>query len=596
MSTTNLITLSNFLDPSSVTIVSLFSASNFTIPDYQRDYSWTGEEVQQLWDDVVSTSTKCFTSAGVLVSNPAPHFMGAIVVQTYPTAQNRTPEVMDGQQRLVTLAAFFSVLCEFSSELTQASERDIWTASLKQLLFSHIAGNKVPKLVLARDDLHYKELVCNRFTRAERDLYLTTVTFREKSVLGRLKACTEMLHASVLKYLGPVGNAGRDAKLIQLLKTLMELIVVLQMKVVEQGVAYEVFESLNARGLDLQQADLLKNRLYAMAESQGTKMAVGAAWSRTAKAIEQQSMVTLTEFLHFHLVSKHRDAKLSDLYKHVLDHLGAPGVNAKDYAEDTAKMAEALQQILEAGSSFTPAVNRDVESIRSLITNKYALTLLISGATKHLLGSAEMSQVIKSTHHYVFRRFVVENISVGAYSSEITKVARDYATGAISNPAGLTARLGSLSTQVSFEAKFKDFEAPSNKVGFYVLEMIENHLTGNAGTMVQRQSVSQHLEHIMPKKATPADWAHMTSDPNYADLTNRIGNLLVLEANINTSVKNKAFAFKDANVTNRDYQHSQMDLPRTVKTYLKAGLWTAESIKERQSALVTSYAKIVWDL
>lgn len=598
MPTTQLINPATFLDPASVTVVTLLSSTNYIVPDYQRDYSWTEEEVQKLWDDLVATAAKSFTAHGAVVPNPVPHFLGPIVLQVFPSNLNQTPEVMDGQQRLVTLTALFSVLCEFAEQLTQQQDRDIWTQSLKQLLFTHLAGQKVPKLRLARDDQFYQELVCNRFTQDERIKFAKAATPQPEkgSVLARLSKCTEVLYKNISEYAGLKGSAARDDKIIKLLRTAMELNVVLQMKVLELGVAYEIFETLNARGLDLQQADLIKNKLYSLAQNQGSKAAVKAAWERIVAAMQQQSMVTLTEFLFFHLIAKHQDAKLQNLYAAVILHLDKPGVTAKDYAEDLAKVAEAIQQILDAGSSFIPAVARDIDSIRDHITNKYALTLLIAGVSRHLPDSTDMAAVIKLTHHYVFRRFVVGALSVGVYGAEISKVAREYSDGVIPDLKALALRLESHSTTVEFEAQLKKFSAPSNKVGFYVIEMIENHIAAGAGVHVQRQSASQHLEHVMPKKPNSADWGHVTGDPAWGDSLSRMGNLLILEQNINGHIKNKAFAFKDNNARKLDYQHSKMTLPKLAKNYLVNGQWTLQSIERRQEDLVANYASRVWGL
>ena len=605
MATTQLINPSNFLEASSVTLVTLLTSSNFIVPDYQRDYSWTTDEVQNLWDDLSSTATKSFNTAGSLVVNPAPHFLGPIVLQSFPPAQNKTPEIIDGQQRLVTLTSLISVLCEFANELVQQSDRDIWINSLKHLLFTYISGNKVSRLCLAREDLHYQEMVCNRFIQANRRTYAnppgpTASALIKKayanSVLGKLYASTTLLYDSVNGYLGPVSTSGRDMKLVQLFKTVLELTVVLQMKVLEQGVAYEVFETLNARGLDLQQADLLKNKLYSLAEQQGTKNEVAVAWGRTIKAIEQQSLISLTEFFHFHLVAKYKESKQSDLYKEVLLHLNTGGNSAKLYAEDIAKSAEAIQQIVESGSSFSHAVVRDVESIRDLITNKYAITLLIAGAAKYAITSSEMARLIKLTHHYVFRRFVVEGLAVGTYAAEISSIAREFSSGQIPDVDALAMHLASKSNQLVFEAKLKQFSAATSKVGFYVMEMIENHVTANAGTYVQRQSVSQHLEHILPKRTNPTDWGHVHGDPELPDYVNRIGNFLVLEADKNSYIKNKAFLFKNSNLVAMDYQHSSLTLPQSVVNFLDNGRWTYKSIKDRQDSLVSQYAGSVWSL
>jgi hypothetical protein len=596
MATSALINTSNFLEPSSLTLDDFLTKNCYAIPDYQRDYSWGEEEIQQLWDDLYETSKRCFTTAGNPVPNPIPHFIGAVVLQVFPQQENKNPEVIDGQQRLVTITTLISVLHEFATEITDETEKERWVESLKNLLFIHKAGQKVPRLTLARDDRHYQALICNRNKQAERELYFLTEGEREKSVIHRIINATRIFHNCIRGYVGPIGSDGRDKKIVQLLRSILQLTVVLEMKVHEQGVAYEVFENLNSRGLELQQADLLKNKLFALAQQQGTQAAVSSFWERIVKAIEQQSMITLTEFFYFHLIAKHRELRLSDLYKQVLDHLKQPGNNAQDYLDDVAKSAESLQQMLEAGTSFSPAFARDITSIKDLIPNKYSLTLLISGSSRFNVTSVEMSKVVKLTHHYVFRRFIVDELSLAKYATEISKIARDFSSGAIIDVPMLAQQLKNISAKSSFETRLKTFNAQTNKLGFYIIEMIENHITRNAGTLVQRQSIMQHLEHVMPKKPTELDWPEAFNNPQHPLFVNRIGNLLVLEADKNQYIKNKSFNIKNSNSELKDYQNSKLTLPATLTQFLKNGEWTFQSIEERQSSLVEAYADAVWSL
>ena len=64
----------------------------YRIPRFQRDYSWSDEEWEDLWADIVET-----TRDG---GEPA-HYMGYLVLQS---KDERTFEVIDGQQRLTTLS------------------------------------------------------------------------------------------------------------------------------------------------------------------------------------------------------------------------------------------------------------------------------------------------------------------------------------------------------------------------------------------------------------------------------------------------------------------------------------------------------------
>jgi len=93
----------------------------------------------------------------------------------------------------------------------------------------------------------------------------------------------------------------------------------------------------------------------------------------------------------------------------------------------------------------------------------------------------------------------------------------------------LRTKFKSLSTDQNFIDKFEIYAVPNNKIGFYVIEMIENFINQDSGMIVQRQSASQHLEHVMPKKPTITDWGHVINDDKYNDNVNKIGNLLILK-------------------------------------------------------------------
>lgn len=592
-----LINPSTFLEPASLRVLNLFTTGgNFLIPEYQRDYSWTREQARDLWEDILDLTKNSFTADGSHITSAHPHFLGAIVVQAFPPNECRDQEVMDGQQRLVTLSILFSVLYEFTQKLSRQEDRSVWGESIKNMLFTYVGGEKIPKLKLARDNEHFKELVLNRLDQNSRSSYLSSARLNKNSVLYRLKDSLEYFHFEINQYLSSVTEELRDKRLINLIKSITELTIVLQMKVLEQGSAYEVFESLNARGLELQQADLLKNKLFSLAKAQNSYDEVAQHWKSIDKSIEQQSMLTLTEFFFFHLISKHKECKQSNLYKEVLHLLQTPGFTAEAYIRDVAKTAEQLQQILDAGAMFEADTARDISSIKDLLTNKYSLTLLIAGASKFPLQSFEMSQVIKITNHFVFRRFLVQGAPLATYTQEISQCARDLSNGSISGIAELKTRLQSYSLDIDFVDSFSRYEVPSNKVGFYILEMIENYISQNAGTYVRRQSFSQHLEHIMPKRPGNEDWEHVSSQPNYQNHVNLIGNFLILEADINSYIRNKAFSFKNLNTEAKDYQHSRLGLPSLVQEYLQNGLWTLESITKRQSDLAEKYAAKVWSL
>jgi uncharacterized protein with ParB-like and HNH nuclease domain len=75
------------LDASAKTVAELFSKSTFVIPQYQREYSWKADEVEEFWGDLKNT-------LGL-----DDYFLGLIIL----TDENGEKHVVDGQQRIVTL-------------------------------------------------------------------------------------------------------------------------------------------------------------------------------------------------------------------------------------------------------------------------------------------------------------------------------------------------------------------------------------------------------------------------------------------------------------------------------------------------------------
>ena len=84
----------------------------YVIPRFQREYSWENDELQELWDDLLD----CFTvNNGKLFPNE--YFIGTLVlVGDDDDNMNIERQVVDGQQRLMTITIAFSVRRNFSKE------------------------------------------------------------------------------------------------------------------------------------------------------------------------------------------------------------------------------------------------------------------------------------------------------------------------------------------------------------------------------------------------------------------------------------------------------------------------------------------------
>lgn len=581
----------HFLAPATVSLTDLLGNNFFHVPAYQRDYSWTEDNVRALWSDLLATLERSWTGQGAPVDHPRPHFFGPIVVQTQPN-NPATVEVMDGQQRLVTFSILLSTLAEHTTALADAEQRQLWHGSIVQLLYVFVDGARRARVVLGRGHQHFESLFYVHLNDADRKHYCDALQGKTPHELQAMLDAYEYFRAHLEQHLGQAGTPDFDERLVRLLRTLLGLSLFLRMEVQEIGVAYEVFEGLNARGLELSQADLVKNKLFALAEQQGTLPQVQLAWEATYAAVRGQAMVDLPLFLQYHHLVFHERVKATELYD-VISASTLPATTAKDYADSIRAAAERLQQTLDAGATFSDTATRDIERIRDALANRYALVLVIASTEQAPIDSTNYETVLRLAHHFAFRRFIVEGVSLSTYASEVGDVARAFAKGA--SITDVAAELHAKSTDAAFRTNFREASARTAREGFYVGEMLEHHLGSKAGMLPNPQSPSQHLEHIFPKRPAIGAWPAITSE-ELELVVNRYGNLLVLERTINSFIKNKNYSFKKTNAQDKDYAHSGLKLPRMLGQFEDNGVWTPQSIENRSAHLANTFACDVWRL
>jgi len=102
----------------------------YRIPRFQRDYSWDEEQWEDLWTDILATLPRD--------GEPA-HYMGYLVLQTF---DNRSFEVIDGQQRLTTLSLIVLAAMRLLNKMVQEGRNaDANQKRIEQLRATYIGFN-----------------------------------------------------------------------------------------------------------------------------------------------------------------------------------------------------------------------------------------------------------------------------------------------------------------------------------------------------------------------------------------------------------------------------------------------------------------------
>ena len=222
-----------------ISIATVFQAF-YAVPDYQREYVWESEQVEQLLNDVNGELN------GADPSKAPEYFIGSIVV--CPSG-NGVLELIDGQQRMTTL---FVTLCAIRDRLLELNETPPGALAPQiAAVATDASGHDTHRFRL---DLQYEDSgnvlveIADPALRAagKATLSITNIRNAYGAVLGFLKREFGDDATKVRAFYGYLTN---KVKLIRI-------------QTEDVAKALKIFETINDRGVGLNSMDLLKNLLF----------------------------------------------------------------------------------------------------------------------------------------------------------------------------------------------------------------------------------------------------------------------------------------------------------------------------------------------
>ena len=226
------------------------------IPPYQRPYSWGIEECYQLYQD--------FLDAYNLKSD---YFIGNIILAV-SEKEKKTPRIIDGQQRIITIWLIFKVLSTFYKDLRilkDTTRTYDWDGNQSKI--------KIKSDVIESKDYQDLEIVFkweySDFSNELRNCQTKSGHFFRPSNLSPIK-----VNGLYFFYLFKKFKEAEGVEELKLfIRFMLECIYLLPIELTDTTIdsaenkALTIFETINNRGMDLQDADIFKARLYAKAIS-----------------------------------------------------------------------------------------------------------------------------------------------------------------------------------------------------------------------------------------------------------------------------------------------------------------------------------------
>ncbi|MBS6006902.1 MAG: DUF262 domain-containing protein [Clostridium baratii] len=532
----------------------------YHIPDYQREYSWEKDsEVDDFWNDLESA----------IKENRDQHFFGQIVIHN--SLEEDKNYIIDGQQRTSTSVIFLSVLNRLFEDLFSNYSYPSARNRSEDIRLKYIGRwseeeNEL-RLHLGKSDREYfmKNIQTGSPIENKYDL---------KSHI-RIREAYEYFMDKLVSKIELLDNI--DEKYREINKYYTKFIDVFKVMYVETddiNEAFIIFETLNARGKDLETADLLKNHLFRVSGKSIDH--VKNSWQ---DMIDNLDKIDTTKYIRHYWNSRGEFVREKDLYKRIRENVKTPK-KCEELIDNLVELSEVYRALINANDE-TYFVDTELNSILcNLKTIKASSFYPIILSMKNMkFTEEEIRKVAKAIENLIVRNCVISGKVANKYEVIFAKIAYGIYEKEYTDIEEIIdiIKKNTISNE-DFLASFNMFISKSKPVTRFILKSINNYL--DKETEIINDNKKVHIEHIMPIKK--GDWN--ISDEIHQEYLCKLGNLTLLGKEYNRIISNKVFEDKK-----RMYDKSSIIISKEITKYTK---WGASEIEDRQNELAKIALKI----
>lgn len=531
--------------PQPSSLEDILKGKRYVVPIYQRPYSWTVDEAQELWSD--------------LKNNSPPYFLGILVLQK--TENDRKFKVVDGQQRLATLLLLLRSAVEKLGPNDNLGIR-LQGDYIDQKGWGIEEKSEFTLTLSERDKYNFFTIVSENTAYLPPQLSPKEKKIRKRFVSSKkLNKVKDFFSEQMATLFDEHGKNG----IISFIQEKVLTLSFIEVKLADDNDIFTFFETLNARGIDLTVADLLKNRVCEVSDDK----------YEAAKNIDEISSLLgegkMNSFLLHYSSANSIDnspppkKSLMRWYdKTIKDEKDKFLINLKEYAEIYSTFLDPIKT--------KSTKERDVLNHLKVLGATRCYPLLLVG--NKFLSPGDFLRLCKAVETLTFRHSTIVGKDAKILEEVYYKLSQDIKNGSDFNIVLRT--LNEKAKQISdvlFKTAFIEYTPANNQVAKYILLKLDDFLSGQSIGLDWDKIT---LEHILAEKA---DW------DGRAEFLERLGNMALLTEILNKSVGIKEFKFKK-----EQYKNEKRIL--LTKKLLEYNDFTKETIVERQKYLAELASKV----
>ncbi len=440
--------------------------NQFVIPIYQRLYSWKKEQCEQLWDDIIKIGGNDKMNG---------HFIGSILYVRVDATHSSPLLIIDGQQRLTTITLLFIALRNHSSDEVKCKEIESY------LINSNKDGDKKFRLILSESDKDTLLFLIDKNKRKPSE--------PSSKIMENFKLFEKWISENT-------------DKLETIFKGLDKLMIVWIALEKGKDDSQLIFESMNSKGIELTQADLIRNYIIMETEVEKQENFYNQYW-RAMEEDFKQNETLFNQFVRHYLTIKAREIpNINKVYEAFKDYQQKEGIEIEDLLKDLQKYCGYFCQIV-----FKKETDKDLNKALGFLVDLkmdviYPLLLeLYSDYSDGVLSKQDFIPIIYLIESYICRRAVCglgTNSLNKVFPSFTNHIQKDEYFKSLKAHFGYLTEKQRFPNNDEFKKLFITIDFYKFKKNKYFLERLENFDTKEP---VDTQKCN--IEHIMPQTLTP---------------------------------------------------------------------------------------------
>ncbi|MDK0583073.1 DUF262 domain-containing HNH endonuclease family protein [Clostridium perfringens] len=549
----------------------------FEIPDYQRAYSWTKENLKQLVEDIWESVELNKARGNKEFDQYEPYFLGSIVLcsKEYKDDGCGIYDVIDGQQRLTSIIMLIAAIRDLI-------DNEEYKKVLSDLIYQKpnvLMGIKESIRVKARgkeEEFFKKYILTNGGTELVKDLDMEELSEAKQNMVNAI----EVFRDSFFNENGEL----LEEKLNEFIVYLLQKVVLVVITTESFTSAFRLFNVINARGLPLTDSDLLKSENLRVMNPEIRKEYTDI-WESHEQDLGKEKLDQIIGFMRtMKLKNKVEESVYEEFSKKIFrnepEYLGVNFVNhltAVKALYDKYIIDGNLEGVSEEEKSYYKNL---INIMREFLPYDDWMAAVIRFAEKF-----NDDKLVLEFVKVLEKRLVIDWVNGNSFADRLNRV---YGIlEAIEEKDSLEEIKESPVFLYDLERTTAYFENALNDIDFYSKGrmMIPKYIFVRLDMEKRANEVLDYsdkimIEHVLPRNAKEAYWKDNFSADQRRNWANKFGNLVIITGAKNTRANNKPFAEKV-----EQYLSKKSDFAIT-KEVLELSDWNMDSLKDRHESLV----------